>query len=36
MPVTPSGVSHEVAFNMYTDFAVGGVGQVGGSNHPHC
>ena len=27
--LTPAGVSHEVAFNMYTDFAVGGAGQVG-------
>src|SRR5207342_673126 len=27
--LTPAGVSHEVAFNMYTDFEVGGVGQVG-------
>jgi hypothetical protein len=26
-PVT--GETHEIAFNMYTDFAVGGVGQVG-------
>ncbi len=27
--VAASGLTHEVAFNMYTDFAVGGVGQVG-------
>ena len=27
--LTSAGVSHEVAFNMYTDFEVGGVGQVG-------
>ena len=25
----PTGGTHETAFNMYTDFAVGGVGQVG-------
>ena len=25
----PSGGTHETMFNMYTDFAVGGVGQVG-------
>jgi len=25
----PSGGTHETVFNMYTDFAVGGVGQVG-------
>ncbi len=27
--LTSGGVSHEAAFSMYTDFAVGGVGQVG-------